>query len=291
MTPPSAPSDETVLADNTVLADCRVLTWNVWWRFDEWEARQALIANAVREASADVIVLQEAWRTAGDSQPDILADAASLPHVAWSPNRRSDRWRSRLTNAPTDLQCGLAVLSRWPILHDRDVELPNGTRPPSGRTALATIVDHPRGPLPIVATHLESHPARSTVRLGQVDAVAELVDSTMSLAGEGSLAPIVCGDFNAEPHSDEVRRFSGLQTAPHIEDLAFHDAWLIGSPQDPGWTWRTDNPFISPGSYDARIDYVFVGLSGRVLTTGLIGADGGSFAPSDHAGVVADLCP
>lgn len=273
-------------------ADCRVLSWNLWWRFGDWQARQPLITQTVTQASADVIALQEAWRTKDEGQPDQLADAAGLPHVAWSPNRQPERWRSRLPDARGDLDCGLAIISRWPIIDTAEIDLPNGCWSRSGRTALAALIEHPRGPLPVVTTHLEPHPARSGVRVEQLDAVTSMVDRMAESAGSQVLSSVVCGDFNAEPESDEVRRFSGLQTAPHIEDLAFQDAWHIAGPEgDPGWTWRKECPYIEEGTANARIDYVFSGLRGRIAAVELVGVGASAVWPSDHAGVLADIKP
>lgn len=279
------------LAD-MIAADCRVLTWNLWWRFGNWQQRLPLITDTIAGTGADLILLQESWHDGNTSQPEMLADAAGLAHVVWSVNRQPDQWRTRVPGPNKDLDCGLAVLSRWPITNIEEIDLPAGKHAAHGRTALGTLVAHPRGPLPVITTHLEPHPARSALRLQQLNAVATLANKMMDLAGDRSLAPIVGGDFNAEPHSDEVRRFSGLQTSPHIEDLAFQDAWhTAGDETAPGWTWRKDNRHLPAGSANARIDYVFIGLRGRVASTQLIGATNGSTPPSDHAGVIADLRP
>ncbi len=273
-------------------ADCRVLSWNLWWRFGDWEARQPLIDHAIAEAQADIIGLQEVWRTVSESQSDRLADAAGLANVAWSPNRQPERWRSRLVDGPDDLDCGLAIISRWPITETAEIELPNGDRPPSGRTALAAVIEHPRGPLLFVTTHLEAHPARSAVRVDQLNAVASMVHELSMRSGSEPLPSIVCGDLNAEPHSDEVRRFSGLQTAPHVDDLAFQDAWHVAGPEnDPGWTWRKECPHIAAGNPSARIDYVFCDLRSRIAGVDLVGIGPSTMWPSDHAGVVAVIAP
>src|SRR5262245_33223956 len=39
----------------------RVLTWNLWWRFGPWQARQPAIIATLRRIDADVIALQETW--------------------------------------------------------------------------------------------------------------------------------------------------------------------------------------------------------------------------------------
>ena len=247
---------------------------------------------AVRNDHRPSPALQEVWAHGGANQLEQLSAISGLEHAAWSPNREPDRRRERLTGQPADLACGVAVLSRWPIVAVVDIALPAGAWPSQGRTALGALVDHPRGLLPVVTTHLDSHPARSHLRVEQLAAVAALVQELMHAPGPSLLSPIVCGDMNAEPDSDEIRQFGGLRTAPFIEDVSFLDAWRMAGPGlHPGWTWRIDNPNVADGSANARIDYIFTGLSGRVVSVELAGIGDGQGWPSDHAAVLADIRP
>lgn len=274
-----------------IVPDCRVLTWNVWWRFGDWAARQPLIADVLNAAHADVIALQETWKTGRVGQPERLAAAAGLEHVAWSANRQPERWRQRVDDQPDDLECGLALLSRWPILDVNERVLPTGTFPSTGRTALGVLIEHPRGPLPVITTHLDSHPAHSQLRVAQLREVASLTQDLIQHAGPEALSAIVCGDMNADPESDEIRQFAGVLTAPFVDDLAFFDAWPVAVDDDPGWTWRKDNPYVEEGNPNARIDYVFVGLSARITSAELVGLGDGPAWPSDHAAVAVELRP
>lgn len=269
-----------------------MLTWNVWWRFGDWEARRSMIAETIGSVGADLIGLQEVWSHGGADQLAELSHAAGLVHSAWSPSRTPERWRRRVTDQPDDLQCGVAILSRWPVVDVVDRALPAGAWPSGGRTALGAVVEHPRGRLPIVSTHLDSQASRSALRVEQLATVADLAHEMMRLAGSNALAPIVCGDMNAEPESDEIRRFGGLLTAPYIDGLCFLDAWRVAGPDgDPGWTWCRGNPNIEAAGPSARIDYVFTGLAGRVAAVELVGRAETGLSPSDHLGVVADLRP
>jgi endonuclease/exonuclease/phosphatase family metal-dependent hydrolase len=275
-----------------MVPDCRVLTWNVWWRFGDWAARQPLIADVIGSVDADMIALQEVWTHGEANQLEQLSVASGLDHAAFSSSRTPRRWRERIAGQPEDLTCGIAVLSRWPIADIVDRALPAGVWPSQGHTSLGVVVDHPRGRLPVVVTHLDSHPARSSLRVEQLEAVAALTRDMMHSAGPSRLSPIVCGDMNAEPDSDEIRRFGGVLTAPFIEDLSFLDAWRVAGPDDdPGWTWRKDNPNVDAGNPNARIDYIFTGLAGRVIAVQLAGAENRLQWPSDHAAVVADIRP
>ena len=60
----------------------KVATWNLWWRFGPWEARQPAIVETLRQADADLVCLQEVW--AEEDGPDQAADLAAalgLHHV------------------------------------------------------------------------------------------------------------------------------------------------------------------------------------------------------------------
>ncbi|CAN5598450.1 hypothetical protein BH23ACT3_BH23ACT3_21470 [soil metagenome] len=37
----------------------RVMTWNLWWRFGDWERRAPAIVEVLRQQDPDVVCLQE----------------------------------------------------------------------------------------------------------------------------------------------------------------------------------------------------------------------------------------
>ncbi|HVX43464.1 MAG TPA: endonuclease/exonuclease/phosphatase family protein, partial [Mycobacteriales bacterium] len=158
------------------------------------------------------------------------------------------------------------------------------------RTVLAARIDGPDGELPVLCTHLSADPAGSAERRDQVRTVVDLAVST----GRGDFPQVIAGDLNAEPDSDEVRLLSGTKTAPHRSGFILLDAWQFAEDDDPGWTWRRDNPYIRY-SFNARIDYLHiaepgpdgVGVPLRVWVAGNNDVDG--VRPSDHLAVVADL--
>src|SRR5262249_56769523 len=74
--------------------------------------------------------------------------------------------------------------------------------------------------------------------------------------------PVLTGDLNAEPGSDELRLLGGLLTAPAVPGLVLIDAWRYADPGDPGFTWHHRNGYQADSLIpDSRIDYVLVGLS------------------------------
>ncbi len=91
-----------------------------------------------------------------------------------------------------------------------------------GRLGLYANIAGPRGSVPIISTHLNWRFEQSHVRQRQVLDLAKFINSKRPW----SFPPILCGDFNAEPDSDEIRMLKGLTTCP-VEGLVFHDAWNV----------------------------------------------------------------
>jgi endonuclease/exonuclease/phosphatase family metal-dependent hydrolase len=122
-----------------------------------------------------------------------------------------------------------------------------------------------------------------------------------TIAGFGTLRdemPVVlCGDFNAEPDSDEIRFLSSL-TALEGRTTSYQDAWRVAG-DGPGWTqdWRTNPIAAALNVPRKRIDYVFVGDpflrrdgAGRVLAAELaFDASLTGRVASDHSGLVVDI--
>lgn len=260
----------------------RVMTWNVWWRFGPWEARQRAIAAVIRGQAPDVLGLQEVWSERGHSHAEALA--AELGYeFALSDHALERDGRIGFHNA---------ILSRWPLTDIRSHPLPGADGHAGHRRALIATISSPWGPWPIVSTHLAYKFDESAVRQAQVETVMRLVAAERGSPQE-DLPPIVCGDLNAVPDSDEIRTLTGRRPGP--PGLVFSDAWEHVGGAD-GATWREDNPYQAGTTWpNRRLDYVLVawprpkpiGNPVRAWLAGLDPVDG--TVPSDHAAVVADL--
>ena len=261
-----------------------VLTWNLWWQFGPWEARQPAIAATLQRLVPDVVCLQEVWAARdGPSQAEQLADALGGYHVAYEAAVGFD---------VTPHALGNAILSRWPIRAREARRLPAPAGLDELRVVLRADLDGPRGPLAVFVTHLNFRLDQSHVRQAQVRALCEFVAGS----GEGRpYPPLLCGDFNAEPASDEVRMLTGLAACP-VPRLVFVDAWRAGGDDGPGYTWNNANPFAALDCEpDRRIDYVFVGYPRDHGAGQVVGArieatepvDG--IHPSDHYALYAEL--
>ena len=90
----------------------RVLTWNLWWHFGPWEARQPAILETLRRVDADVVCLQEVWEHVdGANQAADLAGAARLPpRLRVGPQLRVRPRAARRTRC----------FRGWPIAGQRD---------------------------------------------------------------------------------------------------------------------------------------------------------------------------
>lgn len=260
-------------------------SWNVWWRFGPWWARQPAIAATLAEIGADVFGLQEVWvEEDGAHQAEVLARRLGY-HYTTGELRF---WEGvGFTNA---------ILSRWPIRESGSIRLPGRDGAPGHRQAVWAAIDAPApiGRLVVVCTHLDWQFDQSAVRAAQTRAVAELVFELRNDPATGFPA-VLLGDLNAVPDSDEVRQLTGA-SAPPIPNLVFTDAWLAVGNTDPGWTWSGHNPHLADSTWpNRRIDYVFVswprpkpmGSIGRCWLAGQEPRDG--VVPSDHYAVVAEL--
>ena len=261
----------------------RVLTWNLWWRHGPWEERLPAIVAAIAELDPDVACLQEVWvdEATGESPAAMIADRLGGFSVAAS---------SRI--AIDGVAFGNAVVSRWPISRSEVLDLPAPPTSEELRTCLRADVATPGGEVQVFTTHLNWRFDESHIRQDQVRAICGFV----AASPDRTYPPVLCGDFNAVPDSDEVRMLTGRMAVPAAR-LVFHDAWEVaGDPGDRGITWSNANPYacldLEP---DRRIDYVFVGWPkdggrGHVASCEVVGRDEvDGVVPSDHYGVLATL--
>ena len=198
------------------------------------------IAALVDSLHPDLILLQEVDRNTTRSgrvdQPAVLARLTGF-NVAFGKS--------------LDFQggeCGIAVLSRWPISSDTTIRLPveppqerSGTYEP--RSAQRVIVSSPSGPLAIVNTHLDPT-ANDHWRRQEIRTVVSIV---ASLRGRG-MPTLAGGDLNSTPES---------ATQDTVRAAGLRDAWTICG-QGDGLTYPADSSV-------KRIDYLY--LSGGATCT------------------------
>ncbi|HEX3965678.1 MAG TPA: endonuclease/exonuclease/phosphatase family protein [Trebonia sp.] len=184
---------------------------------------------------------------------------------------------------------GLGIVSRWPLAGRQVHSLPVAGSPPDSRIALEAEVMTPRGVLPVCTTHLSWPLDQSHVRQAQARAI---VTAVATREASTRLPTVLCGDFNAEPGSDEIRMLNGQAAVP-VPGVVFQDAWQVAGDGSPGHTWSRRNPEAARERFgDARLDYILIQWAGRgaVLSAEVIDGrlPGGTWG-SDHLAVLAEL--
>ncbi len=268
-----------------------------------WEARRHEIVAWIDRLAPDVVCLQEVWQS--DDHPNT---------AGWIVEHLSDSgWSWAFGGAPfaatvwpdASLHFGSAVLSRWPVEHTLHL-LPVASGEDPFVAGVPWELMHARtAGLDVFSTHLVAPPTGGVHRALQVVALDELVRAARGALdappAEGrkrvGMPAIVCGDFNAEPDSDEIRFLTSLH-AIDGRTAFYQDAWRVAG-QGPGLTqdWRTNDIAAAMNLHRKRIDYVLVGdpfqregSAGRVLDAQLAFHEPitGTVA-SDHSGLVVDV--
>jgi endonuclease/exonuclease/phosphatase family metal-dependent hydrolase len=273
-----------------------VATLNVWNKSGPWLERLPLIRDELSMLLPDVIGLQEVLRMSapvtGDNQA--LLDADQAAQIADGLGYRIAYGAAM--NFGNGLLFGNALLSRHPILEHDNVILP-GAESGETRALLYALIETPHGELPAFVTHLNWKLHHGSVRLRQAVAIAEHIGDRCPI-DDKRLPPVLMGDFNADPDSDEIRFLRGAATIEG-KSVYFADAWGHAG-QGRGYTFDRKNRFAALAHEPPRrIDYIFVRgpdrlFRGEPIATRLAfctpkpGADG-EIWPSDHFGVVTEL--
>ncbi len=257
----------------------RVATLNIWNRMGPWEERLVAIRREVERVQPDILGLQEVLVLPEHSldQAEAIAEGFGY-HVAYGRSPDADAYGM-----------GNAVLSRWPIARSMTFTLP-GTA--EHRCLVFAEIDSPIGKLRFFATHLNWRFQESDVRQLQVQCAARFIEAN---SPHDDYPPILVGDFNSEPDSDEIRFMRGLGSLGG-KSVHFVDCFGIAGDGSLGATFSLKNPYAALlREPDRRIDFIFVRggderfrgepLSARVCFDEPVG----EAYPSDHFGVVAEL--
>jgi endonuclease/exonuclease/phosphatase family metal-dependent hydrolase len=269
-----------------------------------WDERREAIVAWLEHLAPDVVCLQEIWEGAdGHNTAGWLVD--HMPETGWHWVFGGDPFDPSLWPGP-DLRFGSAILSRWPIDEHGYRRLPfiPGTDQVVEQVPWELLHVRTAG-LDVFSTHLAPAPEHGRHRALQVLAIDEHIRRTRgdldTVVPFGppreAMPPILCGDFNAEPDSDEIRFLCSL-AALDGRTTGYQDAWRVAG-DGPGHTqdWRTNPIAASLNVHRKRIDYVFVGdpflrrgSAGRVVSAELaFDASLTGAVCSDHTGLVVDV--
>jgi endonuclease/exonuclease/phosphatase family metal-dependent hydrolase len=260
-----------------------------------WDQRRHEVVAWLDRLDADVVCLQEIWE-----------DANTACTAGWLVEQAATDWHWCFGGYPfppelwsdDTMRFGSAVLSRWPIDHHELVPLPADERadPPHPTYRLQMELLHARtAGIDVFSAHLAPPPAQAYHRVRQAIFADEQIGARRDPTSP--LPPILCGDFNAEPESDEIRYLTSTAVVDG-RSTYFQDAWKVAGPEgDPGWTQHPGNPlYAAMGLPRKRIDYVLVGDPFGRRGNGLVERAALAFhepitgiVASDHYGLVVDI--
>ena len=71
-------SDLDAYGELTHSKQIKVLSWNLWWKFENYLDRQKLIFNELEELDPDILCLQEVWEDSDGSQAKKISDLFAI---------------------------------------------------------------------------------------------------------------------------------------------------------------------------------------------------------------------
>ena len=283
----------------------RIVTLNVGSLFEaHWDLRAPRIADALVRLAPDVVCLQEVAESsirpnaAGEIVGEIGRLGGDLTEMVYGALPVT----SKMFEDEPDLRFGSAVLAREPVELIATHSLPVEPDDPSVLTIGWELVHARVGELDVFSTHLCPAPKDANHRRLQVQEIDRLIKAARGPAdvdpwdpARPTMPPVLCGDFNAEPESDEIRFLCGFTPLGGV-DTFYQDAWRVAGDGSGGFTndWR--NPFGDVlNVHRKRIDYVFVGdpfvrrgSAGRIVQSHVVLDEVVDGVPlSDHLGVMA----
>jgi endonuclease/exonuclease/phosphatase family metal-dependent hydrolase len=250
----------------------RVLTLNLWNISEPLEARLAALVAGLDRLVPDIVCFQEVSPHPQLSrlQSELVAQLCHFPHHVFS---RSGYWVER--------EEGLAILSRYPIVRSVRTVLPE-FQGDTVRQVFVAELDVESRRILVANTHLAFPLHMRRERAAQVAVLMAALKDCRERFGARSL--VLCGDFNDMPSSPAIRTLLD-------SDLALVDAFASLHPQDRGYTFSPENPYVraAPGE-EGRIDYIFAGgeLELNVCDIVFDGRNGLRIA-SDHFGLLAEF--
>ena len=281
----------------------RVVQLNIGSLFEpDWKQRRNEIVAWMNELDPDVACFQEAsTRGSAESTAHWIAERLDTPMYCEFGGHVLDFDAPQLQG----ILFGSAVLSRWPLANPVCHRLPVADTDSMTARIPWELVHVETAGLDVFSTHLAAPPSDGHHRVLQVSAIEEVIRESRvgkdDLGGFGTrrtaMPAVLCGDFNSEPESDEMRFLAGL-TQIDAKTTFFQDAWKIAG-TGPGYTqdWRDNALAASLNIHRKRIDYVWVGDAfmregdaGRVLSAELaFHVPRTGIVASDHRGLVVDI--
>ena len=280
------------------------MTLNIGSLFEpDWDQRRHEVVAWMKHIDPDIVCLQEVVQSSTEDITEWLVTAlGDNRHFVFGGHPFG-------AHAETDpkFRFGSSIISRWPIDATHLWALPTSEDDDDQSPGAMPweLLHASTAGLDVFSTHLAPAPTHGRHRRlqvleidRQIKAIRGDTDSLYASGGRASMPPLLTGDFNAEPESDEIRFLKGL-TVLDERTTFYQDAWAVAGDGTDGLTnnWRTHPLSARLNVHRKRIDYILVGdpflrqgNGGRitdsqlVADTPLTGIQG-----SDHVGIFADI--
>ncbi len=262
----------------------RIMTFNIRYPNpgdgpNYWPNRKEMVASMVRFHGADLVGVQEAFR----SQLDELSE--QLPGYAWTGVCRTDG--SDQPKPDNEFSAIFYRKERFEFLAGATFwlsEQPEKAGQKGWDAALPRIVTWAKFrdlSSKQVFFHFNTHFDHQGPKARQ-ESARLLLQKVAEISG--AFPAVVTGDFNARPDDPPMRMLTDPGNPLHLTD-----AMVISEipHHGPDGTW-TDS-FQTPGVPGQRIDYILVKKSERVLRHGILADTWNGRLPSDHLPVLAEI--
>lgn len=252
----------------------KLVSLNTWKCDGGYANRLRAMVDELQPLQPDVLLFQEVFSSVDGQWDTAHTLARALGLHAWvEPARRKVRWvegAARLSDS------GMAMLSRWPFLHQQRLPLPSCSSD-GERIAQVACLDTPDGRMALGNLHLSHLPGGGALRAAQLREVISAA-SAMARADAG----LIAGDFNASLDSAELRPF--LDGPWHLRDaFAGHVPAKYTHVDSDGRALDLDHALFLPTPGDGR--HIRLERATIVMT----GSARNGVAPSDHAGLYLEL--
>ncbi|MEM6631992.1 MAG: endonuclease/exonuclease/phosphatase family protein [Bacteroidota bacterium] len=262
--------------------DINIMTFNIRYPnpddgFNYWPNRKELVASMIRYHDADILGIQEAFR----SQLDELV--VMLPDYAWVGVCRTSGDQN--PNPDNEFSAILYKLERFDVLQNQTFwlsESPDIVGEAGWDAALPRIVTWAQfrdrrtdKTFFHFNTHFDHRGKEARAKSAQL-----LLNKITDIAGPSPV--LISGDFNAVPESTPYQYL----TAPQESERIYDALTLTESPHHGPLSTLTSG-FKIAGVPGRRIDYIFIKNGVRILRHAILSDSWGGRLPSDHLPVLA----
>lgn len=247
--------------------------------FHYWPNRKDMVASMIRFYEADLVGVQEAFR----SQLDDMS--SRLPGYAWTGVCRTDG--TQQPDPDNEFSAIFYRTDRLELLEGKTFwlsEHPERAGEKGWDAALPRIVtwakfrDKANGQ---VFFHFNTHFDHQG-QTAREESARLLLRKVAEIAGDAPV--LITGDFNARPTDAPMRILTDPNDPIHLKD-GFHITQMPHHGPDGTWT----NAFLFPGMPGQRIDYILVKNRVQVLKHAILSDSWSGRLPSDHLPVWAKV--